>query len=571
MKTPVPPLQLKKALITENLITAERFDELFDEAQRKNQNLLDVLVSTKVATYGFLGDMVAKILGVERVDFAAKSVDRQLVQMLPEDIARQREAIIFNREPNGTLDVAMIDPSDLETIEFIMQRFKAEVKPFLATPDDLNRGFTVYGYELGQDFKKLIEENIKASLISQAKTAEEAAAQLPIIGIVDNVLSYAVASRASDIHIEILEEATLIRYRIDGILYEIMSVPKAVHPAVTARIKLLSGLKIDEHMKPQDGRFRHRIINDVIDIRVSVMPTYFGEKVEMRLLEATQKPLSLEELGMGEEVAKTVSGSLKNAYGMILSCGPTSSGKTTTLYAIMNIINKPQVNVVTIEDPIEFNMRYVNQTQINPQSGITFASGLRALLRQDPNVIMVGEIRDAETAGIAVQAALTGHLLMSSLHTNNATAAIPRLFDLGVPPFLASSVLNLIIAQRLVRRICQNCVYSYDAGPEVGRVIAEQLKKLGLSKEYVKAPKILYRGRGCAGCGMTGYRGRLGIFETLAVDDKIKKIIDEPGFDLAKLHAGARESGMRSMFEDGLDKMERAITTLEEVLRVIEE
>jgi type IV pilus assembly protein PilB len=571
MKLPLPPLQLKKILTAENLITAERFDELFDEAERKNQNVLDVLVSAKIAGYGFLGGLVAKALGVERADFEVKLPNKQLVQMLPEDIARQRQAIIFNLEPNGVLDAAMADPSDLETIEFLSQRFKTKVRPFLATPEDLNRGFSIYGYELGRDFKKLIEENIHASLLSQAKTIEEAAAQLPIMGIVDNILSYAMASRASDIHIEVLEEATLIRYRIDGILYEVMSVTKAIHPAIVARIKILSGLKIDEHMKPQDGRFRYQIANQLIDIRVSVMPTYYGEKVEMRLFEATQKPPSLEELGMDADVAKAVSNSLKSAYGMVLSCGPTGCGKTTTLYAFMNIINKPQVNVVTIEDPIEYNMRYVNQTQINPQAGVTFATGLRAILRQDPNVVMVGEIRDAETAEIAVQAALTGHLLLSSLHTSDAPTAIPRLFDLKVPPFLASSVLNLVIAQRLVRKICQTCVYSYEAGPEIEHVLTEQLEYIGVKKGGRRIPKVLYHGKGCAACGMTGYRGRVGIFETLTVSDKIKKVIEEPRFDLEELKVEARKGGMKTMFEDGLDKIERAVTTVEEVLRVIRE
>jgi len=293
--------------------------------------------------------------------------------------------------------------------------------------------------------------------------------------------------------------------------------------------------------------------------------------VEMRLLEAAQKPLSLEELGMEPSMAKMVSGSLTSAYGMILSCGPTGCGKTTTLYALMNIINKPQVNIVTVEDPIEYNMRYINQTQINPQAGITFASGLRALLRQDPNIVMVGEIRDAETAGISVQAALTGHLLLSSLHTNDAPTAIPRLFDLDVPPFLVSSVLNLVLAQRLIRKICQTCVYSYEAGPELSKVIEDQLKELGFGKASIRVPKILYRGKGCSACGMTGYRGRLGIFEALEINDKIKKIIIDPRFSLEELREEASRSVMKTMFEDGMEKAERAVTTVEEVLRVIRE
>ena len=570
MHLPLPPLQLKKILMSDSLITSERFDELLAEAERKSQSMIDVLVAQNIASQNYLADLVARALGVERVDFSTKSIDRNTLTLLEENMARQRQVIVFGRELNGAYDAAMADPSDLETIEFLTQRLKARIKPFLATADDLNRGFSVYGYETGQDFRKLIEENIRESLSRATKSIEEAAADLPIVAIVDNILSYAVASRASDIHIEVLEDATLIRYRIDGILYEIMSITKIVHPALAARIKLLAGLKIDEHFKPQDGRFRHTIVNQVVDVRVSAIPTYYGEKVEMRLLEAAQKPLSLEEIGMSEMCTKIASSNLKGTYGMIISCGPTGSGKTTTLYALMNILNKSQVNIVTIEDPIEYNMKYVNQTQVNPAAGVTFASGLRAILRQDPNIVMVGEIRDAETAGIAVQAALTGHLLLSSLHTNDAPTAIPRLFDLEVPPFLVSSVLNLIIAQRLVRRLCTNCVYSYEPGPELGKVISDQFKELG-AQDKITSPKVLYRGKGCPQCGMTGYRGRFGIFEMIEVNDKIRKLIAGPNFDLAALRLGARRDGMKTMFEDGLEKVELALTTIEEVLRVIRE
>ncbi|MEK7507847.1 MAG: GspE/PulE family protein [Patescibacteria group bacterium] len=571
MQLPLLPQQFKKALLAENLVTPERFDELVSEAERKNQNLVDVLVSNKIASAEFLGNLVAKALGIERADFSSIPVDKSVVRVLDESIARQRQAIVFNREQNGVYDVAMLDPSDLETISFLTQRLQAKIRPYLATSEDLNRGFSVYGYELGRDFKKLIEENIRASLISRSKTVEESAADLPIVAIVENILSYAVSSRASDIHIEVLEDSMLIRYRIDGILYEITSVTKAVQPAITARIKILAGLKIDEHFKPQDGRFRYQIVNQTVDVRVSVMPTFYGEKVEMRLLESSQKPLSFEELGFSKSDSELISENLKRTYGMILSCGPTGSGKTTTLYAMMNILNKAQVNVVTIEDPIEYNMRYINQTQINPQAGITFASGLRALLRQDPNVIMIGEIRDSETANIAIQAALTGHLLVSSLHTNDAPTAVPRLFDLGVPPFLASSVLNLIIAQRLVRRICQSCVYSYEPGPDVNAIIEAQFIALGIEEEAKRQVKMLYRGSGCASCNMTGYRGRLGIFEIIGITDPMRKIITASGFDLGALREEARRSGTKTMFEDGLLKVELALTTIDELLRVIEE
>lgn len=571
MNLPLPPQQLKKRLVEENIVAPEKFDALVAEAERKNQNLIDVLISEKIASANYLANLIADALGVEKTDLANYPLDEKIIKLIPEEVARGRQIIVFRQESNGVYDVAMADPSDLETIEFVTQRLKAKIKPFLATAEDLNRGFSVYGYKLGQDFKKLIEDNIQASLRSEArKTAEEAAADLPIVAIVNNILSYAIASRASDVHLEILEESTLIRYRIDGILHEIMSIPKVIHPALAARIKLLAGLKIDEHYEPQDGRFRHQLVNQTVDVRVAVMPTYYGEKIEMRLLEASQKPLSLEELGILPIAAKGVVGNLQKTYGLILSCGPTGSGKTTTLYALMNILNKPQVNIVTIEDPIEYNMKYVNQTQINPQAGVTFANGLRAILRQDPNIVMVGEIRDAETAGIAVQAALTGHLLLSSLHTNDAPTAIPRLFDLGVPPFLVASVLNVIIAQRLVRKICSSCIYSYEAGPELQETIDKQSGELRIGKA-VRVPKTLYRGKGCVSCGQTGYRGRVGIFEVLEATDKIKKIIVSPNFSLETISAAGREEGMKTMFEDGLEKAGLAITTIEEILRVIRE
>lgn len=566
---PIPPNQLKTRLMQENLVTSERFDELLEEATHKGQNLIDLLVSEGVVPKEYLNNILATFLGVEIANLGLRGIDEEALKLLSESVARERQVIVFGKEADGTLLVAMADPSDLGTIEFLTQHLRARVKPFLANQDDLIRGFSVYGSELTSNFKKVIEENIQISLRSQTKTSAEAAAELPIVAVVDNIMSYAISLRASDIHIEALEETTLIRYRVDGILYEILRIPKAVHPAIVARLKLLSGLKIDEHHEPQDGRFRQQIGTQALDVRVSVMPTSYGEKIVMRLLESTQKPLSLEELGMLPNVAEIVTENLKKSYGMILSCGPTGSGKTTTLYALINILNQPNVNIVTIEDPIEYNMRYVNQSQINTLAGITFSSGLRALLRQDPNIIMVGEIRDKDTANISVQASLTGHLLISSLHTNDAPTAIPRLFDLEIPPFLVSSTLNLIIAQRLVRHICTSCLYSYELEEGVKKTIAEELEKLGAPATAM--PKLFYRGKGCATCGGTGYRGRLGIFEVLEVTDSIRQLMVSSDFTLDRLREEVKKAGMDSMFEDGLKKVELAITTVEEVLRVIRE
>ncbi len=569
MGLPIPVVQLKNKLVQENIIAVERFDDLVAEAERKNENLFDVLVSEKIATEDYLNEFIAASLGVELANLSSREIDEQFVRLFPEDLSRQQQAVVFNRESNGTYDVAMADPSNLETIEFLSQFLKANIKPYLATARDLNRAFSVYGLELTHDFKRIIEENLRASLRNRTKNVEEASAQLPIVAIVDNLLSYAVSLSVSDIHLEILEESTLVRYRVDGILYEILKIFKEVHPALVARIKILAGLKIDEHYKPQDGRFRYQIANQFIDVRVASMPTFYGEKIEMRLLGSTQKPLSLEELGLLGTANKTVSENLKKTYGMILSCGPTGSGKSTTLYSMLNILNKPAVNIVTVEDPIEYNIRYVNQMQINPVAGITFASGLRALLRQDPNVIMVGEIRDDETAGIAVQAALTGHLLLSSLHTNDAPTAIPRLFDLKVPPFLVAATLNVIIAQRLVRKICPVCIHSYESTPLIKELIGKQLKELAIETE-AKIPKVVYEGKGCSACTL-GYRGRLGIFEVIEITDTMKKLIIEPEFNLEAVRREARAGGSKTMFEEGLEKVQLAQTTIEEVLRVIRE
>ncbi|MBS3903329.1 MAG: type II/IV secretion system protein [Anaplasmataceae bacterium] len=567
---PIPVEQLKTKLVDEGIITPEMFDTLLQDSDHKGQDFLDLLLSENVVTESYLNNYVSETLGVERAGLSSENIDENLVRLLPEDIARKRQVIVFKKEENNALGVAMANPNDLETIQFLSQFLKSPIKSYLATQDDLNSGFSIYGRRLTQDFKKLIDKKIEESLHSRAQSAEEAAAQLPIVEVVDNLISYALAVRASDIHIEILDDVTLIRYRIDGILTEVMRLNKAAHSAIVARIKLLSGLKIDEHHKPQDGRFRSHIINKVVDIRVSVLPTVYGEKIAMRLLEGTEKPLSMEELGMSEDMRRLVIENISKAYGMVLVTGPTGAGKTTTLYSFLNILNKPEVNVTSIEDPVEYNIRYVNQIQINPQAGVTFASGLRSILRQDPNIIMVGEIRDGETANIAVQSALTGHLLLSSLHTNDAPTAIPRLIDLGIPPFLVSSVLNLILAQRLVRKICQTCVYSYQPGPELAQIISNQLGEK-LAPDDKRIPRVLYKGKGCETCGSSGYRGRLGIYEALEITPEVKIEISKPTFSLASLRAVARRDGMITMFEDGLDKVQLAVTSIEEVLRVIKE
>lgn len=568
----IPPLKLKDFLVKDGLIKPQEFDDLSNEANRMGQELADVLISKGFVSEDYFYNLVARYLGVEMANLAGRQINEEIFKKISEDLARQKKAVIFNRENDGTLDVAMEDPSDLATIKFLENRLKAKIKPFLALPGDLDKGFAFYGRRQAEDFKKIIEENIAIGLRNKIgiESSEKAAQDIPIVAIVDNLILYAASSEASDIHIEILENEILVRYRIDGALYEIIKMSKEIHPAVVARIKLLAGLKIDEHMKPQDGRFRYKTGSAFLDIRVSVIPVFYGEKVEMRLLPAIQKPLSLDEIGMFEDAKAIIEGNVKKTYGMILATGPTGSGKTTTLYSILNILNRPEVNIVTVEDPIEYEIKYINQVQINILAGVTFATGLRAILRQDPNVIMVGEIRDEETAEIAVHSALTGHLLLSSLHTNDAATAIPRLMDMKIQPFLAAAVLNVVIAQRLVRKICLSCVESFAVEPALLETLNKSLREANSDAEP-RTIKFLYRGRGCRSCGGTGFRGRIGIFEILNIDEEIREFVINPNFSLDGLRNLAKKKGMITMLEDGLRKAELGITTVEEVLKVIRE
>ncbi|MFA5386688.1 MAG: GspE/PulE family protein [Candidatus Paceibacterota bacterium] len=566
----IPIVKLKDILIKEGLVTAPDFEKLEEEANRMGQNLVDVLISQSVITQEYFFNLVSQYFGIERVNLNVEPIDIELLHKLSEEIARRRRVVAFGKTAEGVLKVAMEDPGDLETIKFLEKHMEARIKPYLATPDDLNQGYILYGRQLTQDFKKIIEESIKASLNIKATSLEEAAGQMPVMAIVDNFLSYAGSIRASDVHLEILEDNILVRYRIDGILREIIRIPNEVQPAIIARIKILSGLKVDEHLRPQDGRFRYDIGQTAFDVRVSVLPTFYGEKIAMRLLPATQKPLSLEEVGMWEDTRNIVFENIKKSYGMVLVCGPTGSGKTTTLYSILNILNKPEVNIVTIEDPIEYAIKYINQIQVNTLADLTFANGLRSILRQDPNIVMVGEIRDSETAGIAVNAALTGHLLLSSLHTNDAATSVPRLLDLGIPPFLAAAVMNAVIAQRLVRKICMGCIESYKPESSAIDSIKKQLKLIDSSAEP-KVPTTFYRGKGCSTCGGSGYKERVGIFEVLNVTEEVRKLIVSPKFSLDELRTVARKEGMVTIFEDGLRKIELGLTTVEEVLRVMRE
>jgi type IV pilus assembly protein PilB len=562
--------ELKNLLIKNQLITEPEFQRILLEAKRTEKDVVDYLISLGYLTRDYYAELLADYLKVERIKLIGREIDKNVLNLIPEEIARTKNAVAFDKEGN-TLLVAMLDPVNLETIEFLEKYTKHFIKPYLALEEDLKYAFSLYGATVSSDFKKVIEENIRSALKLKGLKEEERAVEFPIVALLDNLISYAASLNATDIHIEPLANEILIRFRIDGLLREIIYLPKEIQSALVARVKILSNLQIDEHNKPQDGRMKYKYGSVLFDIRVSIIPTMHGEKVALRLLASATKPMSFEELGMLEETIKIVEENILKTYGMILVTGPTGSGKTTTLYAILNKLNQPEVNIVTIEDPIEYELKFINQIQVNPKAGIDFANGLRAILRQDPNIIMVGEIRDQETAEISVHAALTGHLVLSTLHTNDAPTAVPRLFDLGVPPFLVASTLNLVIAQRLVRRICRDCIYSYSPDKETYELINNQLKSFKGEFAYEFMPKYLYKGKGCSSCNYTGYRGRIAIYEAFNINEEIRNYIIRKDFSLDGLKKLAYKMKEETMFEDGLKKAERGLTTIEEVFRVIKE
>lgn len=571
----IPPEALRQMVLGTGLVDEKVYERALAESKRTGRVLLDLLISQGKLTEDYAADLVASYFNVPRVNLRAVPVDEAALNILPEDIARSKLVAIFGRA-GDVLQLAMADPGDLETIEFLERYTGKKLEIFLATDSDLRHVFAQYRKVVMQSFQKVIEEQLRQ--IGRLRVAGEGAdlvklaSEVPVVAIVDNIISYAAALNASDIHIELLTDSLLIRFRVDGILREIARLAPEIHPGILARVKIMSNLQIDEHSRPQDGRVKHRRGQDVFDIRVSVMPTFYGEKTVMRLLTAAIKPLSFAELGMAEDHVKIVEANIYKTFGMILSTGPTSSGKTTTQYSILNVLNRPEVNIVTVEDPIEYELQYVNQTQVNPKAGITFASALRAFLRQDPNIIMVGEIRDPETADIAANAALTGHLVLSTLHTNDAPTAIPRLVDIGTPPFLVAATLNMVMAQRLVRKICADCIESYASSNDQQGLVMQQFQNSNpIAAKAYKPPELLYRGKGCQSCGKSGYRGRLAIFEILSVDEAMRDYIVDRNFTLDGLRQRAWESGMRTMFEDGLKKAEVGMTTVEEVLRVIRE
>ncbi len=566
---------LEDILFRDGLINADQLSSIKLESINSGQPVEKIISQHNLVPVDKITQAKAQILNVSYIKLEGKAIATDILNLVPEAAARRYTIIPFDKKEDE-LWVAMADPLDIQISQFVEKRSGLRVKPFLAQAEDILKAISdQYSQNLTSEVTSALKEVADVRPEENVQTGPEILREAPVSNIIDQLLEYAIKSRASDIHIEPQEDRTRVRYRIDGILQEKILLPKGVHDALVSRIKILSVLKIDEKRLPQDGRFTFTFGKNIVDLRISTVPTVFGEKVVMRLLPKSTGAPSLLELGLRGTSFKTLESQLLRPHGIILICGPTGSGKTTTLYSILTKISTTKVNIVTIEDPVEYQIPGVNQVQVNSQVGLTFASALRSFLRQDPNIIMVGEVRDTETADLAIQAALTGHQVFSTVHTNSSSGTPPRLLDMGVEPFLLTSALNAVVGQRVVRKICPHCRIEFDASPEVVENIKAVLGKLLPASTRGEPTSLgvslrLFKGRGCSFCANTGYLGRVGIFEVLSISEQISKLILEHAAS-GSIEQAAVASGMVTMKQDGYLKVLEGVTTMEEVLRVAQD
>ncbi len=573
--------QLKDILFKFQLVGVDDFAKLEKEAEDGSKDFGSFILEKKIISEADLYQKAAEFFNVPFINLKEQTIKKDALFMIPEPIAIAHNIIAFDFDRNN-IKLAVLDPEDIEIFEFIKKKLRLEPIIHLTTPDNIEESLKQYRQSLRNEIKEFSEGRVGESigLPTGADDLEKIAKDLPIVKIVNNILEYALFKDASDIHIEPEENDVVVRYRIDGILYPVMNLDKNIQPGIIARIKILSNLKVDEHRLPQDGRFKINSEKYRVSFRVSIIPTFDGEKIVIRLLDERAQVLSLESLGLQPRSFEMAKRNITKPHGMILVTGPTGSGKTTTLYTILNILNTPKVNISTIEDPIEYRMPHVNQSQTNSKIGFTFDSGLRALLRQDPNVIMVGEIRDEETAKTAVHAAMTGHLLLSTLHTNDVITTLPRLSQMGIPSFLIASTTNMIISQRLVRKICPFCKEEYKLSKKAIEDMERQLDIVGILARLEKEGAIkskenletitFYRGHGCKRCNDSGYKGRVGVYETLEMTQGLSEAILKGG-DISDIEKEAAKQEMFKLVEDGFLKAVSGVTTLEEVVRVTKE
>ncbi|MFZ2038584.1 MAG: GspE/PulE family protein [Minisyncoccia bacterium] len=577
--------QLEAFILDSGLVSKSELAAIIKEAQEKKQPFADLVVSKGKMTEDDLRRMKAYILGVPFVDLKEQKIDFEILSLIPEPVARKNNIVAYKKNPDS-LEVAMLNIDDFISIDFIKKKVGLKILPRLTDSQSIKNVILQYQKSLKAEFGDIIQKESEG-LKTVAEMADEGigegdlkkmAEDLPVIRIVDTLLKHAILQNASDIHIEVLEDRVVVRYRIDGLLHDAMILPRNAAESITARIKVLASLKLDEKRLPQDGRFKVELSNEKVSLRVSILPTYFGEKTVMRILRDSVSGYTLEGIGFHGEGLERIHTATKRTNGMILTTGPTGSGKTTTLYTILDILNTADVNISTVEDPIEYQMSRINQTQVKPEIGFTFSNGLRSLVRQDPDIIMVGEIRDNETAALAVNASLTGHLVLSTLHTNSAAGAIPRLVDMKIEPFLLVSTLEVIIGQRLIRRLTpakekynltEAEIASLRKIADIDRVLEflKQEKIVGEKDTWSTVP--MYHAKPTPEFE-DGYSGRIGIHEVLRISAPIRELIIK-GETSQAIEAQAKKEGMMTMIEDGIFKCVTGMTTIEEVLRVVTE
>lgn len=586
---------VEQLLVKKQKITAEQLEDIKSEQKQSNRPLQDLVVRRELISDKELTKLYAEYADIPFVEIDPKTVDKEVLETLPEKIARQYNAVVFDTKGEAKL-LAMEDPDDMQAVDFLQKEIGSNYKLFVATKENILQVLENYRDAVAEELSDVIaiqEEQGTKEEVSEEDISENS----PVAKTVNLILEYAIHSNASDIHIEPREEYLQVRYRIDGTLREANKLPRNVQAALISRIKILSNLKIDERRVPQDGRFKVTVAGKKYALRVSTLPISEGEKVVMRILDESNKALTLEELGYWGWSLEKINDAISQPYGMMLVTGPTGSGKSTSLYSALTLLNKPDVNISTVEDPVEYKIQGANQTQVNPVAGMTFVAGLRALLRQDPNIIMVGEIRDAETANLGVQAALTGHLVFSTLHTNNAATCLPRLLDMGVEPFLIASTVRAVIGQRLVRRLCKACKVKYTPDKDEVQMITKtfgitsdrEMQRIHELEKQAAEQKIgedvgadlsstastitrLYKASpdGCEECGHAGYKGRMGIYEVLDNSVEIQKLIVSNATSNTIQDQAVKE-GMMTMQTDGFIKALRGQTSIEEILRVTRE
>lgn len=595
---------VEKLLKNADRVTAEQLASLHEQSEAEKKPLQDLVVQNNLIDEKDLTKLYAEEIDIPYIELNPKEIKREVLKLIPERVARQYNVVLFGVEEDKTKLLAMEDPDDIQAVSFLQKQLGEKIKVHIATSSSIHGALDQYRGSMGSEITKVVESEEDDESAEEEINEQDLAEDSPIAQTVNLIIEYAIRSSASDIHIEPRENYVIVRYRVDGVLREANKLPKKVHGALVSRIKILSNLKIDERRAPQDGRFKIQVGSGLYALRVSTLPITEGEKVVMRILNEGSQAATLEELGYWGLSLDSINDAIKQPHGMVLVTGPTGSGKSTSLFSVLSLLNKPAVNISTIEDPVEYKIPGANQTQVNPKAGMTFAAGLRALLRQDPNIIMVGEIRDSETAGLGVQAALTGHLVFATLHTNNAATCLPRLLDMEIEPFLIASTVRAVVGQRLVRRLCVDCREEVTPDAATLKQIAEifgtedsavmkqvhQLEEQALAGGIGKAntgksqadtsklstteTKItrLFKVHdgGCEACGHVGYKGRMGIYEVLDNKTEIQKLIMANGTS-DQIQQQAIKEGMVTMQFDGFIKALRGSTTVEEILRVTSE